>query len=75
MVKADLYPLAITLLSPQVWSLGKGLGHSTSQLLTKGASTAKLGATKEAANPNSNPSPNPDPNPIPIPNQVPRARN
>ena len=51
----------------QVWSLGKGLGHSTSQLLSKGASSAKLGATKEAANPNPNPNPAPDPNPIPIP--------
>ena len=41
------------------------MGKSATHLLTKGASSAKLGATKEAANPNSNPNPAPDPNPNP----------
>ena len=58
---ADYHPV-------QVWSLGAGMGKSATHLLTKGASSAKLGATKEAANPN--PSPNPDPDPYLHPPQV-----
>ena len=33
----------------QVWSLGRGMGNSTSRLLSKGASSAKLAGDKDEA--------------------------
>ena len=40
---------AVKRVGSQVWSLGRGMGNSTSRLLSKGASSAKLAGDKDEA--------------------------